>query len=545
MLAVVTAHPVAGAPLPGFDLERLDLNPAARRSQVMEASDLLPEGMFRLSLATGLQTNPLELSSGANRLGALVAFRSSLVLSGAYGVTRWLELAAWASYVPFQGGDNLSTAGIDKPDTSGLGTVYGQGRVGIFSTERGHGVDLSLRLAVGLPTGSAGALAGEDGPTFIPKLGLGIPLDDGWSLAVEAGTWLRPKTTFMTGTSNNEIGSQVILGAGAQYQASNLRGEIAARTFLGLTDQMSGFEVLGGVVVPINPRFDLTFLAGPGVGETPGTPSFRALVGVSIVPLRPQGEQTRVVADDDVQTSRPLGYCDNVFIAIPARCPDHDFDNDGVRNADDTCPDTAEDRDEFSDEDGCPDPDNDLDEILDKDDACPNQPGVVDHEGCPVPDTDGDGVEDSADSCLNEPGVAPNHGCPARRRQPVVIMRDRLAVEERIEFSTGRNTVAPQSARLVEQIARLLGEHPEIAHVYIEGHTDSQGQREANLRLSQARADALREALIDRGVAPARLTATGYGPDEPIDSNRTRKGRESNRRVELNFNQRDRAGENQ
>jgi OOP family OmpA-OmpF porin len=74
-------------------------------------------------------------------------------------------------------------------------------------------------------------------------------------------------------------------------------------------------------------------------------------------------------------------------------------------------------------------------------------------------------------------------------------------------------------------------------HIRIEGHTDSRGSHAYNLRLSQARADSVKEYLVGKGISSDRMEAKGYGPDQPIDDNRTRAGRERNRRVEFMITQ--------
>lgn len=100
----------------------------------------------------------------------------------------------------------------------------------------------------------------------------------------------------------------------------------------------------------------------------------------------------------------------------------HDSDGDGLSDVDDRCPDAAEDRDGFEDDDGCPEPDNDGDGILDLNDRCPNnaedRDGFEDEDGCPDPDNDKDGLLDTQDRCPNEPGPPSNGGCPALRARP-------------------------------------------------------------------------------------------------------------------------------
>ena len=94
-----------------------------------------------------------------------------------------------------------------------------------------------------------------------------------------------------------------------------------------------------------------------------------------------------------------------------------DNDHDGIPNKLDKCPDEAEDKDGFQDEDGCPDPDNDKDGIIDSKDKCPNEPedkdGFQDEDGCPDPDNDKDGVPDLLDKCPNvAQGANGKDGCP-------------------------------------------------------------------------------------------------------------------------------------
>jgi outer membrane protein OmpA-like peptidoglycan-associated protein len=84
-------------------------------------------------------------------------------------------------------------------------------------------------------------------------------------------------------------------------------------------------------------------------------------------------------------------------------------------------------------------------------------------------------------------------------------------------------------------VRRLSERHPELAHVVVEGHTDSVGKAETNRKLSQDRANAVRAYLVKGGVAEARLVAVGFGAEKPIGDNKTAKGRDDNRRVEFNI----------
>ncbi|MDO8834190.1 MAG: OmpA family protein, partial [Vicinamibacterales bacterium] len=101
-----------------------------------------------------------------------------------------------------------------------------------------------------------------------------------------------------------------------------------------------------------------------------------------------------------------------------------------------------------------------------------------------------------------------------------------------INFETAKATINPDSAQTLDTAAAALTTASDL-RIEIGGHTDNVGTPEANLRLSQERAQAVMAALVKRGIAPARLTAKGYGQTAPVADNRTEDGRGKNRRVEL------------
>ncbi|MEM6733582.1 MAG: OmpA family protein, partial [Myxococcota bacterium] len=201
-------------------------------------------------------------------------------------------------------------------------------------------------------------------------------------------------------------------------------------------------------------------------------------------------------------------------------------------------PTEPEDIDLFEDEDGCPDVDNDLDTVLDVEDACPIEPGAPENQGCPVRDRDGDGVTDDVDQCPDVPGDKAN-GCP---RKVLVVKTDTaIEIKKQIKFTSGKATIRGRiSFEILDQVAGVMASNPDIK-VVIEGHTDSRGKADYNLQLSDDRAKSVRDALVERGVDGSRMEAVGYGESKPIASNRTRKGRAANRRVEFNIVQSDAA----
>jgi OOP family OmpA-OmpF porin len=216
-------------------------------------------------------------------------------------------------------------------------------------------------------------------------------------------------------------------------------------------------------------------------------------------------------------------------------CPDPDNDKDGILDVKDKCPLEPEDKDGFQDADGCPDPDNDADGIADVNDKCPleaeDKDGFEDEDGCPDPDNDKDGVLDTVDKCPNEPGPADNNGCP-KKYEHIVVTQEKIELKQKIFFDTDKATIQPRSFSLLDEIASVLRGRPTMT-VRIEGHTDSRGSRPHNLKLSQARSDSVRQHLIGLGVDAHRMESRGYGPDQPIETNKTAGGREKNRRVEF------------
>ena len=204
-------------------------------------------------------------------------------------------------------------------------------------------------------------------------------------------------------------------------------------------------------------------------------------------------------------------------------CPD--TDGDGIPDKDDACPEVAGPK-EFN---GCPDTDGDG--IADKDDKCPDVAGPAENGGCPWPDTDGDGVLDKDDLCPEVAGPASNKGCPEPDEKEQKQLNQ---YAKTILFDTGKATIKFQSAEVLNQILNVLKKYPN-SRFRIEGHTDSTGKKAKNMILSQNRADAVKVYLIQGGIDASRLESQGFGPEKPIASNKNKKGRELNRRVEINL----------
>lgn len=101
-----------------------------------------------------------------------------------------------------------------------------------------------------------------------------------------------------------------------------------------------------------------------------------------------------------------------------------------------------------------------------------------------------------------------------------------------INFDTGKSTIKPESRPTVDEIAKMMQENSELK-IKVEGHTDNQGGAESNQKLSEARAKAVVEAIVAKGVQASRLKPSGHGQAKPIADNKSEEGRAKNRRVEL------------
>jgi OOP family OmpA-OmpF porin len=237
-------------------------------------------------------------------------------------------------------------------------------------------------------------------------------------------------------------------------------------------------------------------------------------------------------------------------------CP-LDGDGDGVYDGLDTCPDTPQGA--VVDITGCP-LDTDKDGIFDGLDKCPDTPLDVDVDvrGCPLdtdgdgvpdfkdkePDTpagatvdqdgiamdgDGDGVADGIDKCADTPiGIEVDElGCPTAK--PLV---EKLILN--IKYAPGSFEPDKESRLVLDDLVMTMKAYPEL-NIQINGYTDALGSKTGNLRLSEKRARAVMDYLIDKGVSADRMTSRGFGEDSRffIATNDTPEGRQQNRRVEV------------
>ena len=101
-----------------------------------------------------------------------------------------------------------------------------------------------------------------------------------------------------------------------------------------------------------------------------------------------------------------------------------------------------------------------------------------------------------------------------------------------IQFDSGKSNIKPEFEPILQKAAEVLKSQPATTAIEIGGHTDNTGNKDANLKLSQARADSVRADLIKLGVSDKMLTAKGYGDTVPKGDNATKEGQFTNRRIE-------------
>ena len=117
----------------------------------------------------------------------------------------------------------------------------------------------------------------------------------------------------------------------------------------------------------------------------------------------------------------------------------------------------------------------------------------------------------------------------------VVLTPSSIQIADKVQFELGSDKLLEVSFPLLDEVARVIVDNPQIEIIQIEGHTDSTGGAARNRELSKLRAESVREYLIGKGINKGRLVAKGFGPDRPLQSNDTPEGREANRRVEFNI----------
>lgn len=122
---------------------------------------------------------------------------------------------------------------------------------------------------------------------------------------------------------------------------------------------------------------------------------------------------------------------------------------------------------------------------------------------------------------------------PTEPEAAATVDSDQIKLRDKVQFETDSAVLKAESTAILDEVAKILSDNPNITKVRIEGHTDSTSTMQHNQTLSEQRAASVRDYLVRKGIAANRLTTKGFGQTRPIGDNSTEEGRYQNRRVEF------------
>ncbi len=560
----------------GFSLDRAV--PAAPGGSFFIAPSLtVPEDRLLTSRAVfSYAQDPLVLTStdDDSTRGVVVSNLAILHIGAAFTPLARLALDLDVPLVLAAAGDSPTVGGqkFSSPSAGGFGDVKLGMRYSLIGKPN-DALELGLSADLWLPSGDRDTFLG-DGSAHgkIALLASGRSGSLVWSAG--AGPELRPTAIYANTTQGTAISYAAALGL---ELGETRRVLIGPELFGSVVLEDAGSrsvqtELLVAGHYTVSDEVSVGFAVGPGIGAGIGTPSVRVLGLVSYAPAAPEDAPD---ADEDgipdmvdgcpdkpgpATTDVTTNGCPRVedvdgdgvpdeVDACPAvrglanedatknGCPPpKDTDSDGIPDASDACPSSPGLPSELEKKNGCP-PDRDNDGVADAVDACPDVRGVKQEDpkqnGC-LEDSDRDGISDDQDACFDVPGV-PNedrmkNGCP---KPHAALEQDEIKLDMNVEFEPGKAVLKASATAVLDDIADVLNDHPELLRVEVQGHTDKSGDAARNKALSNERAEVVKKALVSRGIDAKRLTARGYGSAVPVADESTPEGREKNRRVEL------------
>ena len=583
LVAACLSTSAAGAqPLGDFQVEQFEPLPAQNKNTLnVSRSDVLAHLTPSLGLFLHFADDPMVLyrvdESGERTIAArVVDDQLKAELTGAFGLFERAELGLALPIVLYQkGGGDAGLGGDEGFDGAAIADLRVIPKVRILEHEKFSGFGLAFSLPMYVPIGSSGSFNSDGEFRFEPR----IAADYRFSRAILAANLayqVRPEAFAHNYTSDDSlrwalaaevgVGPEWLAVQGSLFGSYTLAdgrdpddlGDVASNTRARPIEALLGLKYYHG---------NITWQWGAGFGLTSsvGAPDFRLFAGIGWSPSNDDRDGDGIKNGPDKCPDTPEdadGFEDD------DGCPDLDDDKDGIADTDDECRTEPEDTDGFEDANGCPDPDNDQDGVLDGEDNCPVVPGTPDlqgcpdtdgdgfmddedqcpedaedkdgfedDDGCPEHDNDGDGFLDAEDKCPGEPevinGVDDDDGCPDEGESKVRVTAEKIEILEKVFFDSGRATIQGRSFDVLNQVASVMRSQRQIRLLRVEGHTDSRGNDDANLELSQRRADAVKVYLEGRGIDAGRLQAVGYGETKPIADNDSSAGRADNRRVEF------------
>jgi outer membrane protein OmpA-like peptidoglycan-associated protein len=479
-------------------------SPAGDRLQSVQGADARGEQTLRLKVVGDYSREPLTLLAANQSAYHVVDEQLWLHAMASFALQHRVLFSLDVPLLLHQSGDpasSLATPLANPASGPALGDLRLGARVKLLGPA-GKGLKLSSGGDLWVPTGADGSYGSDGAVRGQVLLSVG-KREERMAWGLNAGAGFRPSRRLPS-LVPLRVGKSLILSGGAMFALDaaahwHLGPELRAESTLGdgaklLDARSSSLQVLGTLAWRVaGGPWEATVSGGPALGQAAGSADYRALLALGWSPEAPL----------------PL-------------------------------------------------PDRDEDRVPDGSDACANIPGEPSNDplmnGCPAvpPDFDGDAIADANDACPKVPGIPTGsrktHGCPkaiATDAPPAVqpppraaLVEQQITISEQVLFETGTANIDPASSAILQEVARVLEQHPEIERLEVQGHTDNLGSDEFNRVLSEQRAAAVAQWLIAHGTSGARLVSKGYGTSRPIASNDSEQGRTKNRRVEFRVLQR-------
>ena len=609
ILALIALGTVAHAdPTSGVDTELFRSSYDPNGLFAVEGARLMPAHDLAFKLLLGLGTSPIQANvpgigdaKDDKILGAIGTVDMTFGMSLSERIALGIDLAAYRTTTgdgygvrgryatgglvatPSTGLISLRPLSNIDPSGHGANAYTGEGHAGPldarFGLKVGLFADAHMALAlvgsVFLPFGEDEMLLGDRNLVFEPKLAFEYRTG-ALRVVANAAARLRQRTVLQAEDPTAamvvpkailDVGSELVLGGGVGYElaprmllAAELQAFVplpdgtswgscklysgAACATLTSGDYATGAKhgdlaaiAAGGLNVRIDADVTASLMIGAGLTGARGS-DFSITTGIVWAP-QPAGVAAPGRNDrdgdgiPDSADSCPDEAEDKDGYQDEDGCPELDNDGDGIPDAKDKCPNEPEDKDGYQDEDGCPEPDNDGDGIPDTLDKCPNEPedkdGFEDEDGCPDPDNDHDGFPDGVDKCPNDPetvnGFEDEDGCPDVRGTSGPEERaDRIDIKgQPIAFAKGTATLTGPAKALLGQIATLIKQKKLTirAEVHVPLGAKVTGgavaaQKKKDKAFAQQRATAILNFLVAQGVPQAQLQAVGIGSDRPL-----------------------------
>lgn len=539
--ALFVAEPAA-AQTPTFLLDRAQLSGAPDDGFMVYRPYQGEESRVYVNGALGFALNPLRDGHLQDDLrmegGAPISAQIPVYLSAGLQLEGIFGLNLHIPFTPYQATGTAPDADVAVGITdehSAMNDVRLDGRLMLFESDNRR-FRAGMFGAITIATGTEIGFGGDRGATAMAAANAEYDFKS-FLLAAHVGPHFRPERG-LSSASDLYVGSELRYAIGAYVPLRDNRLRLGAElwgstgvvelagdsTFLKQRNTTIEWLAQARFLVSKDKRTFFNAGGGTRLSDGYGSADIRLLASIG----RWWGFQDK----------EPPAPPPKVRVADRADHHAIDSDGDGYPDDIDECPDIKEDGKKPNPTDGCPAPaDADGDGIPDAKDKCPNEPEdfdkIQDKDGCPETDADSDAVLDVVDKCPREPGPpnkdAAKNGCPTLTK---VSSDGTVSLLQPIQFATGLATILPVSYPILDEVVTLMKARDKMK-ITVEGHTDSRGTHDYNVKLSDQRAAAVRRYLEGKGIAPSRLTSKGYGPDRPVASNDTEEGRAKNRRVDF------------